>query len=244
MKYATLLIACLFCTMLHADQLTITPTFAGGPVAIPDGQSPPNWGTAATIDLNTGGALQRNVTGVRISVTFSHAYAGDVGMFLRAPGGVATHILFERVGALTPTGGGYDATFNGTYTFRDDASGNLWTAADNAQPGGTVPPGTFRTSVEGGGASGGMLTSMNNSFAGLTPTQANGTWQLFAADWAQTDTGQITAVTLIIFTESASSGGGGEDDSGCSTGDKSGLTFLSLLAAISAMTLVCRVRTA
>lgn len=233
---AILAVLCLACP-LFADSITVIPSIS--PTPIPDGLSspPPDWGPSEQIDFGVA-LVERAITSVEVEVTFSHAYAGDVGMYLRSPGGVAVHVLFERIGATTTTDFGYPATFNGTYTFRDSASSNLWTTAATAGTG-AIPGGVYRTSFEGGTGAGGTLTTMNDAFTGLTESERNGTWTLFIADATAGDTGTVTGARLKINFKSAKSGGGGEK-SGCSTNNTSGISLITLLAAASSLLLVYR----
>ncbi|MBV9957985.1 MAG: VCBS repeat-containing protein [Acidobacteria bacterium] len=174
-------------------------TFPGtGVGAIPDspGGTPPVYGTPLVISFNVTG-VNAPLTSVALSMTLTHSWVGDLDVVLRAPGaGSQGHVIFSRVGALTATSFGSSSDLNGTYTFTDTASGtNFWTAAA-ATP---VPPGSYRTTAPGPVAtSPAPVTSLNTTFGGLTPAQANGTWTLTIRDGGGGDTGSVTAAALIV----------------------------------------------
>ena len=245
MKTIIMLVLCLLgCAPLSADSVTTTWSGTGFPVNIADGGTPtPSYGTLndlSTPSLN----IPRPITSIEFTITLNHANAGDVGIALVSPGAVATHTIIERVGAIGATDAGSDSTYSGTYTFRDSASGNFWTTAAGTATGTPIAPGAYRTSTPGGQTGAGTVTSMDAVFTGLNTTQASGIWTIAVGDCAAGNTGQIVSAVLRINFESKSDGGGGEDDGGCSTGGSSGLTFLSLLAAVSVLTLIFRQRTA
>jgi hypothetical protein len=83
------------------------------------------------------------------------------------------------------------------------ATGNWWSAAAAAGASVPIPSGSYRTSQRGGAGSTGAVTSLDTTFAGLTPAQANGTWTLRFTDGCFGDTGGVGAATIRIY-----SGGG------------------------------------
>jgi hypothetical protein len=129
------------------------------------------------------------VTGVSLSMTIAHTWAGDLHATLIAPGGTS-HVLFGNLGATTPTGCGTANDLNGTYIFHDAAAGNLWGSVANP-----LTPGEYRTITPGRAPGGGVVTLMNPVFAGISP---NGTWTLRLADSGGGETGTVTAASLVL----------------------------------------------
>jgi subtilisin-like proprotein convertase family protein len=183
----------------NADEAAPQATFPGtGVGAIPDGLSgtPPQFGAPLVINFAVSG-VSAPVTSVSASVTLTHTWAGDVDMVLRAPGGTPSLVLVSRIGVQTATSFGSANDYSGTYVFDDTAAGaNIWTAAATNP----IPAGTYRTTAPGGAGQTNPppVTSLNTTFAGLTPAQANGTWTLSVRDAASADTGSVTAASLTV----------------------------------------------
>ena len=181
------------------DSAAPSATFPGtGVGAIPDGNSgtPPQFGAPLVINFAVTG-VSANVTDVSASVTLNHTWAGDVDMVLRAPGGTPSLVLVSRIGVTTATSFGSANDYSGTYVFSDTATGaNIWTAAASNP----IPAGTYRTTAPGqaGQTDPPPVTSLNTTFGGLTPAQANGTWTLSIRDAASADVGSVTAATLTV----------------------------------------------
>ncbi|UXI70504.1 proprotein convertase P-domain-containing protein [Tahibacter amnicola] len=137
--------------------------------------------------------LTSNVTSVGIQFQITHTYVGDLHATLSAPGGSPSILLFGDTGA---TGTADDnSNLNGQYGFFDTFSGDFWAAASTAN--GTdanLAVGGYRTSAEAANTT----TSINTVMAGLTPGQANGTWQLSITDDCEVDVGAVTAATLFV----------------------------------------------
>jgi len=139
------------------------------------------------------------VSGVRVSVTGTHTWVGDIALTLAAPGGSPSMLLLAKTGATTSTGVGDNSDFAGPYDFADDATGDWWAAAASADAATAIPPGGYRTSQTGGTATGGgTATSLAATFGGLPPASANGVWTLTATDQCSGDSGTITAATLTV----------------------------------------------
>lgn len=166
--------------------------------AIPDGNAgtPPQFGTPLVVNCVVSG-VSANVTNVSASITMDHTWVGDVDVVLRAPGGTPSLVVVSRIGVTTATSFGSASDYSGTYVFADSASGtNIWTAAA-ATP---VPAGSYRTTAPGqaGQTNPAPVTSLNTTFGGLTPAQANGTWTLTFRDAASADTGTVSAASLTV----------------------------------------------
>ena len=183
------------------DSVVQTPqaVFEGtGAGPIPDGQSgtPPQFGAPRVISFAVSG-LTSNVIDVQVSFTGEHTWIGDVDVVLSAPGGDPSHVLVSRIGVQSVGAFGSPGDYDGTYVFSDTSvAPNIWTAAATSP----VPPDTYRT-TQGGGpgqANPPPITSLNSTFGGLSPAQANGTWTLSVRDAAASDTGTITSATLTL----------------------------------------------
>ena len=165
--------------------------------AIPDGNTgtPPQFGTPLTINFEVSGVPIVNF--IALDITMAHAYVGDLEIVLRSPGGTAQHSIVNRIGATTG-GFGDSSDFGGTYSFNDQATGNIWTTATSATCGDTcvITPGNYRTTAAGSGAP----TNFLAAFAGLTQAQTNGTWTLTIRDAASSETGVVTAANLYLLT--------------------------------------------
>lgn len=155
-------------------------------------------GTPLTVSFDVSGVTAA-VSGVRISVTGTHTWVGDVALTLAAPGGSPGMLLFAKTGSTTPTGAGDSSDLAGPYDFADDATGDWWAQATAAAATDPIPSGGYRTSQTGGTPSGGGTpTSLAATFGGLPPASANGTWTLTATDQCAQDSGSISAATLTI----------------------------------------------
>ena len=186
--------------ILKANGGTDSPmlTFPGtGVGAIPDGNSgtPPQFGAPLNINFEVSGVTLANF--MRLDVTMTHTWVGDVEMTLKSPGGVVQHSIVNRIGVTTPTGTGDSSNFGGNYAFSNSGTGNIWTAATDSTCGdnGIVSPGSYRTT----GAGSGTPTNFDAAFSGLSPSQINGTWSLTIRDALQTDTGSVTAASLYFL---------------------------------------------
>ncbi|HKP68595.1 MAG TPA: VCBS repeat-containing protein [Pyrinomonadaceae bacterium] len=194
-------------TSAGAVGVTPTASFVGTNTgAIPDGTSgvPPQFGAPRTINFAVSG-LTGNVTTVSVDFDIAHTFIGDVEMILAAPGGSPSISLASRVGVTAVGGFGDNSNYLGVYAFSDAAStSNIWTVAtgapcDNAC---NVATGTYRSVGPGqtGQVNPPPVTSLNATFAGITPASANGTWTLTFRDAAATDVGSIASANLTIGT--------------------------------------------
>lgn len=177
-------------------------TFAGtGVGAIPDAPASGTFGAPLVVSFNVTG-VTGNVTDVSVDITLTHTWIGDLEAILTSPGGTRSLVLFSRVGATTDGAGGDSSNLGGTYTFTDTATGtNIWTVATAAActTDCVVAPGTYRTTAAGGVQTNpAPVTSLNTTFGGLTPAQANGTWTLTFRDRGAADVGSVTAANLTL----------------------------------------------
>lgn len=155
-------------------------------------------GTPLTVSFDVSG-VTADVSAVRVSVTGTHPWVGDIALTLAAPGGSPGMLLFAKTGATTPTGAGDSSDFAGPYDFADDATGDWWAQAAGADATTAIPSGGYRTSQTGGTATGGGTpTSLAATFGALPSTSANGIWTLTATDQCAQDAGTITAATLTV----------------------------------------------
>src|SRR5436190_1858487 len=177
-------------------------TFAGtGTGAIADGTGGAQTCNAAPRVINFAvSGVTSNLTAASVNMTLTHTFVGDLNVVLAAPGGAPSLIIYKFTGATTATSFGFASDLVGTapYNFADSASTNWWTAAA-VNP---VATGNYRTTQSGGAGQviPAPVTSLNTTFGGLTPAQANGTWTLTFLDCGAGDTGSVTAANLTLTT--------------------------------------------
>lgn len=170
---------------------------------------------ATFIGTNTGAIADNDINGrnvtfdvqnmanpigkVKIKLTLSHSYMGDLKATLISPNGTARLVLFGQTGMVDNDFG--DSDLNGVYTFSDDATGDWWAAQNSNDPNHLIPSGSYRTTTLGvaGTKHGGCSTSLEGAFGGLTPAQINGTWTLNIADLFIAPNGTITGAELTIL---------------------------------------------
>ncbi|MBK8283596.1 MAG: proprotein convertase P-domain-containing protein [Ahniella sp.] len=181
----------------------------------------PVWAAAATFAATGGGAIPDNnssgvqaffaaqgltgeIESVSVSVSLAHPYSGDVSATLISPNGIARLKLMGRIG-LRRLVGSDNSDFNGTYTFDDQATSDIWVEAQaTASP---IPALTYRTTTSGQAHSlvGGCSTHLDLAFGGLQAAEANGNWILLVTDAATGDLGTLNAVgTSLTITTRAS----------------------------------------
>lgn len=199
---ASLLSAAFMITSTMSVSASPQVTFNGTGVGpIPDGpstscQTP---GNPLNIQFAVTG-LTANVQSVNVSITMQHTWAGDVVATLIPPAGGNGLTLFSYIGYSANPSGGDSSNLNGTYIFTDSAAADqvLWKAAVAAPTtNDTIAPGSYRPAPTGDPATG---SSLNTTFGGLTPAQANGNWTLRLTDGCQDDFGSVSAAVLDIST--------------------------------------------
>lgn len=177
---------CLGCLGLSGSALAGNP-FCSGAITIADNAIASPYPAAIAVTGAPG-----SITGVIVSISgFTHTYPDDVGMVLVGPGGQAL---------LLQSGAGDEASDASglNYTFDDAAATVLpdltaWTSGSykpTAYYGGDNFPAPGPGTTYGNpGPFGGGTATLASTYAG---TSANGTWNLYVADFAGGDVGSIT----------------------------------------------------
>jgi subtilisin-like proprotein convertase family protein len=184
---------------------TATFTWAGvAPIPDSPGGTPPVYGTPLVINILVSGVASPLVT-LSTSVALTHPWVGDLDMVLAAPGGSPNLITVSRIGVTAAGSFGDSSNYMGMYSFTDSAVGaNIWTVATLPGCGDTcqVGPTLYRTTEGGmaGQTNPPPVTSLNATFAGLTPAQANGTWTLTIRDGGGGNTGTVTVANIVLGT--------------------------------------------
>ena len=143
--------------------------------------------------------LQGNIQSLSIELEIEHTWVGDLTATLTAPDGIAHLVVFSGIGKSRMSSEyGNGANFAGLYTFNDQATLDLWAAADSANV--FIPTGEYRTSTTGDANNffGGCTTRLNGAFSGLTTSQSNGTWMLTIKDEEAQATGQVQSAGITI----------------------------------------------
>ena len=170
--------------------------YAGSGVgAIPD-----NNPTGLNVSFNTNG-FSGPLGHVRVSLSMTHTFVGDLRATLISPNGLARLVLFSRVGYKRGTSPGISANLSGQYVFDDQLGADLWATVAPLATGQSVPTGPYRTSTGGANSIsdiGGCSTHLDLAFGGLSSTQASGIWTLSVVDLANGDTGSVNAATLTL----------------------------------------------
>ena len=169
--------------------------FAGAGVgAIPD-----NNPSGINITFSVSGIVQP-INRVRLRLTMSHTYVGDLEATLTSPSGISHLMIFGGIGRTRSTSG-YSSNLGGTYTF-EDSGGDVWAAAGPPLGDiGTIASGHYSTSTGGTVLSsrGGCSTSMSGAFNGLSGAHVNGTWTLKIADLSAADVGSVSSALLSVL---------------------------------------------
>lgn len=169
--------------------------FAGAGVVIPD-----NAPAGANVVFNVSG-IAGPVGHVKVSITMTHTFIGDLRATLISPGGMARLVLFSRAGNKRIGPAGTSANLAGTYAFDDLANADLWATISALGTNQALPSNSYRTSTSGQpnqSNHGGCSTYLDLAFGGLSGGQVNGAWTLNIADLASGDSGSVTAALLTI----------------------------------------------
>jgi subtilisin-like proprotein convertase family protein len=168
--------------------------------------------TAATIpDGNDGtstpGTVSRDivigtsgfVSDLTVTITgLNHTYVGDLIATLTNINTSTSVNLFNRIGRVAaPSYGtpfGDNSNFNGTYSFSNTFTGDIWAAAASGGDAFNIPAGNYAPSTFT--ASGSASVAPPSSLAPFTGQSLSSTWRLTIADWAGTDTGGFSGWTL------------------------------------------------
>ncbi len=189
--------------------VTPTPTPDSTPTPNPSPTGTPPTGTVTFPGTNLGDIPDGNCAGpglqiqfavsgvtgpisdIRVSLTGTHTYVGDLDALLIDPGNTASEFLFTFTGNdLTPQFGD-SSDLNGTYSFFDSASNNWWTAAAAVDGVTAIAPGDYKASNALG-----QTVLFDPVFANIA--NPNGTWILKVNDCWPGDTGTITAASLAM----------------------------------------------
>ena len=135
-------------------------------------------------------AIEGDVVDVEVWVELAHLYAGDVTLTLSC--GDTTVPLMARVGR-TGSGDGDSSDFEGRYTFKDSAAGDLWSAAATAGATAAIPAGAYF--AVGPWTDGAPLSASLRAFAGADPA---GPWMLTVADEKTADPGTLIRWGLVL----------------------------------------------
>jgi subtilisin-like proprotein convertase family protein len=143
--------------------------------------------------------LSGTIIDVRVNMSVTHSWVGDLDVRLLGPGGAPSAVVYSNTGSTTATGCGDDSNLTGPYNFFDTAPAapTWWGAAATAAGGVSVATGDYRVSTAGGVVGGGANALITPTFAATSP---NGTWTLRIRDGGEGDTGSVTAASLTITT--------------------------------------------
>ncbi|MEZ5306929.1 MAG: VCBS repeat-containing protein [Pyrinomonadaceae bacterium] len=172
-------------------------TFPGTNVgAIPDN----NTGNRdVSFDVN---GLSGSITDVSADFTGTHSWVGDVDATLISPNGTQ-FFLFSFTGGTATSTFGDSSDLNGLYSFSDAAAGtNWWAAAFAAGSTAPIPPGAYRTTAAGPQPVNTTSPETNLTAAFASQADPNGTWILRFQDFANGDTGSVSAANLTLTTGS------------------------------------------
>lgn len=192
------------------------PAFAQDFVGAGGGAIPDNNPAGVNVTFNVSG-VTGEVRDVRVRVSLTHSWVGDLTATLISPDGLARLRLFGRVGSNRSTGFGDSSDLGGVYEFRDDAPQDFWQAAAAVDASTIIPTGlSNRTSSAGTGNVpaaarsnvGGCSTFLQLAFRGLTGAQVNGTWTLNVADLDAGQTGTAGAAGSVLTIVSGAVTGG------------------------------------
>ena len=166
-------------TVLPASAVTFTGTGTG--FNIPDNNAT---GASSTITVPTGSNF--SITNITVTLNnLTHGWSGDLIANLTYVPTNTTVSLFNRI----LDGPGNGTRFNGTYSFNDAFTGDLWSAALASAS--TIPAGNYFPT----GAGSGTLVPILNSLSG---SQTAGDWRLTISDNWLDETGSLGSWTLNL----------------------------------------------
>ncbi|WP_375327576.1 proprotein convertase P-domain-containing protein [Microcystis sp. BLCC-F210] len=171
-------------TVLPASAVTFTGTGTG--FNIPDINAT---GASSTITVPT----SSNFSITNITVTLNnliHSYVGDLIANLTYVPTNTTVTLFNRIGRVS-SGFGDDSNFNGTYSFNDASTSNIWSVAASGGNTFNIPSGNYFPTGANSSTVVPMLTSLGGS-------QTAGDWRLRISDLSSPDTGRLGSWTLNL----------------------------------------------
>ena len=195
-------------TVLPASAVTFTGTGAG--FNIPDNNAT---GASSTIVVPD----SFSITDITVTLnSLTHTHLGDLIATLTHVDTGTTVSLFNRIGQ-----GDDGSDFNGTYSFNDAFTRNLWSVAASGGPSFVIPSGNYFPTGAGSSTLVPMLTSLSGELS-------SGTWRLTISDNGSGDTGALGSWALNLQGNPSSPVSVPESTSGL------GLLALGLLGAAAA----------
>ena len=170
-------------TVLPASAVTFTGTGTG--FSIPDDNAT---GASSTITIPTSSNF--SITNITVTLNnLTHPWLGDLIATLTYVPTNTTVSLFNRIGRTNT--GGDSSNFNGTYSFNDAFTGNIWQVAASGGTNFVIPSGNYFPT----GANSGTLVPILTSLGG---SQTAGDWRLTISDRSGADTGSLGSWTLNL----------------------------------------------
>jgi subtilisin-like proprotein convertase family protein len=198
-------------TVLPASAVSFTGTGAG--FSIPDNNAP---GASSTIVVPD----SFSITDITVTLnSLTHTWIGDLIATLTHVDTGTTVSLFNRIGRVNIFAD--SSNFNGTYSFNDAFTGNIWAVAASGGSSFVIPSGNYFPTGAGSSTLVPMLTSLSGELS-------SGTWRLTISDNQQLDTGALGSWTLNLQGNPSSPVSVPESTSGL------GLLALGLLGAAAA----------
>jgi len=171
-------------TVLPASAVTFTGIGTG--FNIPDDNAT---GASSTITIPTGSNFL--ITDITVTLNnLTHTWLGDLIANLTYVPTNTTVTLFNRIGRVS-IGSGNSSNFNGTYSFNDAFTSNIWSVAASGGGNFVIPGGNYFPTGAGSGTLVPMLTSLGGS-------QTAGDWLLTISDNGAGDTGSLGSWTLNL----------------------------------------------
>ncbi|MBE8995354.1 proprotein convertase P-domain-containing protein [Microcystis aeruginosa] len=170
---------------LPASAVSFTGTGTG--FNIPDGNAT---GASSTITVPTGSNFL--ITNITVTLNnLTHTWVADLIANLTYVPTNTTVTLFNRIGRAGSSNLGDSSNFNGTYSFNDASTGNIWSVAASGNSTFVIPSDNYFPTGAGSGTLVPMLTSLGGS-------QTAGDWRLTISDLGTNDTGSLGSWTLNL----------------------------------------------
>ncbi|NCS13392.1 MAG: proprotein convertase P-domain, (modular protein) [Microcystis aeruginosa G13-09] len=168
-------------TVLPASAVSFTGTGAG--FNIPDNNAT---GASSTIVVPD----SFSITDITVTLnSLTHTYVGDLIATLTHVDTGTTVSLFNRIGRVNIFAD--SSNFNGTYSFNDAFTGNIWAVAASGGSSFVIPSGNYFPTGAGSSTLVPMLTSLSGELS-------SGTWRLTISDNEQLDTGALGSWALNL----------------------------------------------
>ncbi|NCT44717.1 MAG: proprotein convertase P-domain, (modular protein) [Microcystis aeruginosa G11-09] len=170
-------------TVLPASAVTFTGTGTG--FNIPDNNAT---GASSTITVPD----SFSITDITVTLnSLTHTLIGELIATLTHVDTGTTVSLFNRIGKNNNNLDGDDSNFNGTYSFNDAFTRNLWSVAASGGPSFVIPSGNYFPTGAGSSTLVPMLTSLSGELS-------SGTWRLTISDNLRGDTGALGSWALNL----------------------------------------------